>query len=99
MALNGKQKRYLRGLAHSLGPVALIGQKGVTEQVVAHVSEELEAHEIIKVRVGGGCLDEAKPLGAALSEAAGAELVQVIGHIIVLYKRRKKEPEIRLPTI
>ncbi len=99
MTLSGSHKRYLRGLAHHLGPVAQIGQKGVTEDVVEKVNHELKHHELIKVRVGSGCLEERKPLAATLSEACGAQLVQVIGRVIVLYKPRKKNPEIRLPKV
>lgn len=97
MELTGKQKRYLRGLAHSLNPVVGVGKEGQTDAVIAKARLELEHHELIKVKVGDGCLESAKDIGAWLSEACGAALVQVIGHTAILYKRRKKEPTIVLP--
>ena len=54
MALTGKQRRYLRGLAHHLKPVVLTGASGVTEQVLTKVATELENHELIKVKVNDG---------------------------------------------
>lgn len=95
--LTTRQRQFLRGLAHSLDPVARIGQQGLTEAVVEKVNEELEAHELIKVKVGDGCLDPVKDLVALLSEQTGAVNVQVIGRVGVLYRRRKKDPEIVLP--
>jgi RNA-binding protein len=96
MALTGKQRAHLRGLAHALDPVVQIGAGGLSEAVVRKVDVELEHHELIKVRIGEA------PEGAAevaprLAEATGAEVAQVIGKTIVLYRRRKKDPEIRLP--
>jgi RNA-binding protein len=97
MDLTGKQKRYLRGLGHHLNPVVALGKEGLTEAVSRKVHLELENHELIKVRVGDGCLDPAKEVGPALAEQCGAALVQVIGHTIILYRRRKKDPAIVLP--
>ena len=51
MPLTSKQARQLRGLAHHLQPVVLVGDKGVTEAVIDKVDVELENHELIKVRV------------------------------------------------
>lgn len=96
MALTGKQNRHLRGLAHHLNPVVITGAGGVTDAVVKKVATELEHHELIKVKVNDGPMS-AKEAAPGLAERAGAELVQVIGHIVVLYKARAKKPTIRLP--
>jgi len=98
MALSGPQKRFLRGLAHHIDPVVLVGQLGVTESVRKKVAIELEHHELIKVRVGRDAPEKAKQAARPLAEATGAELVQIIGHMVVLYRRRKEDPEIALPT-
>lgn len=97
MNLTGPQKRHLRGLAHHLDPVVLVGQHGVTDAVVAKVSRELEHHELIKVQVSQDGPEPAREVAQGLAERAGAALVQVIGHRVVLYRRRKKDPEIVLP--
>lgn len=96
MALTGKQRRYLRGLAHHLKPVVLTGASGVTEQVLTKVATELENHELIKVKVNDGP-DIAREVASDVAARVSAELVQVIGKTLVLYKRRAKEPEIRIP--
>jgi RNA-binding protein len=97
MELTARQKAFLRGLAHALNPVVFIGKEGASEAVVRKVHLELNAHELLKVRVGDGAEDDADALAATLTEACGAVLVQRIGHVIVLYRRRKKKPDIVLP--
>lgn len=96
MSLTGKQRRYLRGLAHHLQPVVLTGANGLSEALFAKVREELENHELIKVRIGDGPMT-AKEGAEPLAKATESDVAQVIGRIVVLYKRRKKDPEIRLP--
>ncbi len=97
MSLTSKQKKYLRGLAHSLHPLVQIGKDGMSEAVTRKVHLELDNHELIKVKVGEGAEGNAKEMAPALSASVNAELVQRIGHIIVLYRRHRKEPVIMLP--
>jgi RNA-binding protein len=96
MALTSKQARHLRSLAHHLDPVVHVGDRGVTEAVVAKVDTELDHHELIKVRIHED-RDGVREAAEALAEQTGAELAQVIGKIAVLYRRRRKKPTIRLP--
>ena len=95
--LSGKQKRYLRGLGHSLNPVVTVGKEGVSEPLERKTAVELEGHELIKVRVLDTCETPARDVGPALAERTASELVQVLGHTLLLYKRRKKDPTIKLP--
>ena len=95
--LTGKQNRHLRALGHHLKPVAQLGQRGVHEAVVEKINDELEYHELIKVKVGQDSLDSTKEVGAALAEACDAFVSQVIGRTILLYRPRAKDPEIILP--
>lgn len=95
--LTGKQKRHLRGLGHVLTPVVALGKEGVSPAIERKTSVELENHELIKVRVLDGCEVPAREVGPHLAEKTGAELVQVLGHTILLYRRRKKDPRIQLP--
>jgi RNA-binding protein len=97
MSLTGRQKRHLRGLGHHLNPVVQLGREGLTEAVARKLSVELENHELVKVRVGDGCLDTPKELADLLAAQSGSEAVQIIGHTILLYRRRAKEPTIVLP--
>lgn len=97
MPLDSKQKRFLRALAHPLNPVVIVGDKGLTPEVANAVTEALLAHELVKVRVAGADRDEVREAGAGLVTGCEAELVQILGKVITLYKARAKKPEIRLP--
>jgi RNA-binding protein len=96
MTLNPKQKRYLRGLAHKLKPVVMIGNAGITEGVIKEILISLQHHELIKVRISG--MDRTARLTAieAICRQTGGQLVTSIGHIAVLYRRADK-PRISLP--
>ncbi|RIX59424.1 ribosome assembly RNA-binding protein YhbY [Paenibacillus nanensis] len=95
--LTGKQKRYLRSMAHHLQPIFQVGKGGTNDHLVRHIEEALETRELIKVSVLNNCLDDPREVGAEVAEAAGAELVQVIGKTIVLYKESKDHKTIELP--
>lgn len=97
MSLTSFQKRYLRGLAHSLNPVVMLGQKGVTPSLVNELSLALGHHELIKVRLSGGDREERTAQIDALTTDTGAEVVQVVGHTATLWKRNDKEPRLPLP--
>ena len=99
MSLTGKQRRYLRGLAHHLDPVLMVGQSGVSGPVIEKTLFELNNHELIKVRVLEAAPAGAKETGAELAKASESERVQVIGRMVVLYRRRAKKPAIRLPKV
>ncbi len=95
--LTGKQRRYLRGLGHHLAPVVQIGKDGHTEGVTAALAAALEDHELIKVKIGENVDEDRRELGEALAAATGADLVQVLGRTLLLYRAREEEPEIKLP--
>ncbi len=97
MPLKGKQARYLRSLAHHLKPVVQVGQAGVSDAVVAKIHEELENHELIKVKVAETAPEGAKVIAPVLAERTASEVAQIIGRTIVLYRARKEDPEIVLP--
>jgi len=92
--LTGKQRRHLRALAHHLDPVVLVGSAGTSEAVAEKLRFELEHHELVKVRFPESEVKENAP---ALAASVGAHLVQTIGRIAVLYRRRDKKPTIQLP--
>ena len=97
MNLTGKQRRHLRALGHHLEPVVQVGKNGYTEGVVAAVSDALEQHELIKVRLGTECPDDRHEVAERLGPETSAEVVQVLGRTLLLYKRHPKEPKIELP--
>lgn len=97
MSLTPFQKRYLRGLAHSLSPIVMLGQKGVTPNVINELSIAIAHHELIKVRLSGADREERAAQIEALSAGVACELVQTIGHTATLWKRNEKEPKLPLP--
>ncbi len=95
--LTGKQKRYLRGLGHHMNALVQVGQRGIHEALIEKIDEELEHHELVKLKIGQDCLDDTKEAAGALAEATESAVVQVIGRTLILYRARIKEPEIKLP--
>jgi RNA-binding protein len=95
--LTGKQKRHLRALGHALKPVVMLGKEGLTEAIERKVNVELENHELIKVKVGEGASEETDDVAERLASSSGAAVAQIIGHTILLYRRRRKDPQIILP--
>ena len=96
MPLSPSQKRYLRGLAHSLKPVILTGNKGVTPALLKEFSAALDQHELVKVKLGDN-RDERKVHIAELGEGAKAELVQSIGRVACFYRHNADKPKLALP--
>jgi RNA-binding protein len=95
--LTGKQKRFLRSQAHHLTPIFQVGKGGVNDNMITQIKEALEARELIKVSILQNNLDDKHEVAEALAEGAGAELVQLIGHTVVLYKESKENKTIQLP--
>ncbi|MGH8125986.1 MAG: ribosome assembly RNA-binding protein YhbY, partial [Rhodanobacteraceae bacterium] len=97
MALNPAQTRYLRGLAHRLKPVLLLGGSGVSAGVLKELEQALADHELIKVRLAGSDRAARAAELAKLAGSSRAETVQAIGHVAVLYRRNDEQPGIALP--
>lgn len=95
--LDGKQRRYLRGLAHSLSPLIHIGKDGLTEGVATSVREALRTHELIKVRILESAPISKGEIAPLLAERSGAHLVGKVGHLIILYRMHDEKPKIELP--
>ena len=95
--LTGKQKRFLRAEAHHLNPVFQVGKSGVNENMLKQISEALEKRELIKVSVLQNNPEDKREVAEQLAEGTGAEIVQIIGNIIVLYKESADNKQIRLP--
>jgi len=94
--LTGKQVRFLRGLGHHLQPVVLVGKEALTPALLAAAEEALAHHELIKVKLQEGCLLDRREVAEALSTALQAEVAQILGKTILLY-RPAAEPVLQLP--
>ncbi|WP_273832696.1 ribosome assembly RNA-binding protein YhbY [Guptibacillus sedimenti] len=95
--LTGKQKRFLRAKANRLNPIFQVGKGGVNENMTKQIEEALEARELIKVSILQNCEEDRNSVGEQLATETGAELVQIIGNMIVLYKESEENKEIILP--
>lgn len=95
--LTGKQKRFLRAEAHHLAPIFQVGKGGVNENMITQIKEALEVRELIKVAILQNNNDDKHEVAEDLAAGAGAELVQLIGHTVVLYKESREHKTIKLP--
>ena len=96
-ALTGKQRRHLRALGHHLAAVVQVGHEGVTDAVARQADAQLEAHELIKIKVSENAPQGREEAASQLAEKCRAHLAQVLGRTALLYRRRKEKPEIVLP--
>ncbi|WP_047986351.1 ribosome assembly RNA-binding protein YhbY [Ornithinibacillus californiensis] len=95
--LTGKQKRFLRSKAHHLNAIFQVGKTGVNENMIVQINEALEKRELIKVSILQNCLDDKDTVAEELQSGTGAEIVQIIGNNIVLYKESEENKQIELP--
>lgn len=95
--LTGKQKRYLRKEAHHLDPIFQIGKGGLNDNMIEQVQDVLEKRELIKIHILQNNMDDHKEVAESIAEQTCAELVQLIGNIIVLYKESKENKRLELP--
>lgn len=89
--LSSRGRQYLKGLATNLRPIVQVGAAGVTESVVAAVGTALEDHELVKIKLGKGVSAERRAMAEGLATACEAELCQVIGRTIVLFRARDRD--------
>ena len=95
--LTGKQRRHLRALGHHLNAVVQIGHEGITDALVQAAGEQLEAHELIKVRVSENAPQDRHEAAELLARRCSAQVAQVLGRTALLYRPRKDAPQITLP--
>lgn len=104
-SISSRARAHLRSLAHGLRPVVQVGADGLTEPVIRATVEALAEHELIKVKLGQGFVGERRQAARELAEAAEADLTQVIGRVVVLYRprpendpRNAEKPRILMPS-
>jgi RNA-binding protein len=95
--LTGKQKRFLRSQAHHMDPIFQVGKGGINDHMVKSITEALEVRELLKVSILNNNDDDKNAVAEELAESTGAELVQLIGKTVVLYKESKDNKTIKLP--
>ena len=95
--LSGKQRSYLKKMAHELDPTVYIGKSGLTENIKKEMLTGFEARELVKVKIQEGCTLEPKEVANQLVDELDAEFVQAIGRKFVLYRESKDHKKIELP--
>ena len=93
MPLSSSRRSELRAQAHKLSPVVLVGDKGLTDEVIAEIDRSLKAHELIKVRASAAERDARGTWMETICAKLGAEAVQQIGKVLVIYRENEKPKE------
>jgi RNA-binding protein len=89
--LTSKQKKYLKSEAHSLKPIFQIGKDGVGTKQAKSISDALDKKELIKVKLLDTCPQSLNEVAVELSAKTKADVVNMIGHTIILYKQSEKD--------
>ena len=89
--MTSKQRAYLKGLAMTMEPIFQIGKSSLTPENTQAISEALAARELIKISVLNNCVDDPREQAQMVAERTHAQIVQVIGKKIVLYREGKDE--------
>lgn len=92
MPLTGKQRRALRAKGHHMEPIVIVGQSGVTEGVLGALTQALEDHELIKVKINEGPEDRHEA-AEKMAQGTSSELVQLLGRTALLFKKREEDSE------
>ena len=96
--MTSKQRSYLMGLAMNIDPVFQIGKSGLTPEVTEAVRETFNTRELVKIGVLKNCFEDPRQMAQLLADRTGAQVVQIIGKKIVLYKESKDHKKIELPN-
>ncbi len=92
-----RMKRHVRHVLKDENPTVWIGKEGLTTQLAAEVEKQLQKNKMVKIRILPAALSEentAQVVAARTAEQTEAALVEVRGHVFILFrKRRQPEPE------
>jgi len=95
--LNARQRRYLKQHSHHLKPILQLGKEGVTPAFIEQLGQQLEVHELLKLRILRNFMGNESELDAGIEEL-GAHRVQKIGHIVTVFRAHSEESQYKLPT-
>lgn len=93
--LTGRQRRWLRGQAHHLKPVVIVGHAGLSGPVLEAIDEALDDHELIKLRFGDAQA-ERKELAAEIEAKLDCEVAGMVGHVAIVYRPSRTESKRRI---
>ena len=94
--LTPKQKRDLKALASTLTIRYQIGKNDISDTLLNMLDKALTAPELIKIDVMKGCTLPIMEVAIDISNKLNAELVHVMGRVIILFRRNKENPKIKI---
>jgi RNA-binding protein len=89
-ALSTQERKRLRRIGHQLNPVVMLGNHGLSDGVIEELHRALADHELIKIKVAGEDRELRQTLIDSVVSVSGAEVVQQVGKIILMYKKAEK---------
>ena len=95
--LTNNQKKFLRSRGHSLKPIVMVGQYGLSESVLAELEVTMTKHELLKIKIRADDKDDRQKMIDEIVKVTQAHLIQMIGNVMVIYRAFKEEPQIILP--
>jgi RNA-binding protein len=98
MPLSKNQIKFLRSLCHDLKPVVMLGQKGLTNEVLHELDIALNHHELVKIKLSVDDREERAKMIDEICARSEADKIQTIGKTISLYRPNLKKPVIALPA-
>ena len=90
--LNTRQKKYLRGLGHHLSPSVIVGREGITDSLLDSCRDSIQAHELVKIKLGQNSPLPKKDAADRLARGTGSHLIQLIGKTVLLYRPNPSLP-------
>ena len=97
MPLSKPQLKHLISLTHNLKPVVMLGQHGITENLLNELEIALNHHELVKIKIAGEDRKSRNEIINQLCEKSAAIKVQTIGKTLTLYRRNSTKPKIEMP--
>jgi len=89
---SSKLRRSLRAYGHALSALVHVGKGGLSPAVIKQVEQTLADHELVKLKVDTDSPDDRLAVAARLGALPGVNVVQIVGHAILVYKRHPREP-------
>ena len=89
---SGKLRRALRAHGHALSALVHVGKGGLSPGVIKQVEQTLADHELVKLKVDTDSPDDRLAVAERLGALAGVNVVQIVGHAVLIYKRHPRQP-------
>ena len=99
MELTKPQIKQLRALANRLSPMLWVGRGGVTDASRNQAAQLLESHELVKCAVQSSSPVDVREAARQMADPLSADIVQIIGHRFVIYRRSAQDDAVHIPLV